>query len=77
MKTPNLKTMFRMVGILLLLLAGFFLLICFGFTLMAKGDSISSTVGAVLPLFTLLLFVLAVYFLAGAPHLVRVFGQRH
>jgi hypothetical protein len=77
MKTPSLKTMFRMVGILLLLPAGFFLLLCFGFTLAAKGGSISSAVGAALPLLTLLLFALAVYFLAGAPHLVRVFGQRH
>ena len=76
MKTPSLKTMFRLVGVLLLLAAGFFLLLCFGFSLAAKGDSISSTVGPGLPLFSLLLLALAVYFLAGAPHLAKVLGHR-
>jgi hypothetical protein len=76
MKSPSLKTVFRVVGVVLLLFACLFLFLSCGFALAAKGDSIRTTVGIGLPLFGLFLLALSMYFLAGAPHLARAVGQR-
>jgi hypothetical protein len=75
MKTPSLKTLFRVIGVVLLLFAGLFLLFSLCLVLMAKGDSISSTVGS-WPLFGLSLLGASILFLFGAPRLARAIDRR-
>jgi hypothetical protein len=66
MKSPSLKTVFRVIGVVLPLFACLFLFLSRGFALAAKGDSIRTTVGIGLPLFGVSLLALSVFVLAGA-----------
>ena len=76
MKTPSLKTLLRVIGVVLLFFAGFFLFFSFCIALGAKGDSVSSTVGH-WPLFGFALLALSVFFLLGAPYFERLIQRRH
>jgi hypothetical protein len=77
MKTPSLKTCFRAVGVVLLLITGLSLLFCIGLVFSAENKvfSVSDSLGY-WPLFSLFLLLVSVYFIAGAPHLVRVIERR-
>src|SRR5437763_913738 len=71
MKTPSLKSLLRVVGVVLLPLSGFFLLFAFAASMTKAHDHAIPQV-----LFGLFLLVTSVYFLFGAPHLVRAIDRR-
>jgi len=72
MKTPSLKTLLRVIGVLLLPWSGLFILFSVLGTMTKAHDPTISSL-----LFGLLLLAIAVYFLFGAPHLVRAMERRH
>ena len=76
MRFLRIKTVFRIMGAVLALCAGFFALFSLGLVLMAKGDSVRSTVGAGWPLLAVTFAIGSVYFLRGAPHLARALERR-
>lgn len=71
MKTPNLRTLLRVIGVLLLPFSGLFLVFAFAASITKAHDAATAQV-----LFGLFLLATAVYFLFGAPHLVRAIDRR-
>jgi len=77
MKTPSLKKLIRAVGVVWLFFTGLSVLWCMELVVAAeiKSNSVSQALGY-WPFFSLLLLVVSLYLIAGAPQLVR-FVQRH
>lgn len=71
MKTPSLKTLLRVVGLLLLPFSGLFLLFAVAASMTKAHDPAIPQV-----VFGLFLLAASVYFLSGAPHLVRAINRR-
>jgi hypothetical protein len=71
MKSPSVKTLLRVVGVSLLPLSGLFLLFSFAASMTKSHD-------AAIPqlFFGLFLLAVSIYFLSGAPHLVRALDRR-
>ena len=68
--------MFRVIGAVLALCAGFFALFSLCLVFMAKGDSVRSTVGVGWPLLALAFAILSVYFFRRAPHMTRAIERK-
>jgi hypothetical protein len=79
MKTPSLKTLIRVVGVVLLLVTGLSLFFCLELVvapeIKSNGISISQSLGY-WPFFSLFLLLLSMYLIAGAPHVVRFIERK-
>ena len=71
MKTPSLKTLLRILGVVVFPFSALFIFIALG----ASGMQIRDVVAPSL-VFGLFLLAVSVYLLFGAPHLVRAIDRR-
>ena len=71
MKTPSLTVLLRVIGVVLLPFSALFLVFAFAASMTKAHDPAIPQL-----LFGLFLLASSVYFLIGAPHLVRAFDRR-